>query len=225
MGLMRRRGMLKEEKPALPAGYTAYDYVQNNSANDQNAPILTGLGAGYNDVSRYAHELTFAATTIASKLSSIYGLRNGTGQTSIQRGARGAWITANNDRMQLSYNGETIYTTTPLVLGRKYTLETRSGGVYWDGELQASASTGATINIPSGSISLFGFCTSNAFSSGYITNIIKIYRFRIYDMTEQRYICDMVPCKNPSNASGMYDLVREAFYTSRTAGRLSCGND
>lgn len=49
----------------------------------------------------------------------------------------------------------------------------------------------------------------------------KLYSFKLYDSTT--LIRDFVPCKNPSGAVGLFDLVNSTFYANKGSGSFTAG--
>lgn len=56
-----------------------------------------------------------------------------------------------------------------------------------------------------------------------ISGLQRIYSCQIYD--NGTLVLDFVPCKNPSNAIGLYDLVNGQFYGNSGTGSFTAGNE
>ncbi len=69
------------------------------------------------------------------------------------------------------------------------------------------------------------FCTFNSQDKTQVNRFIaaKLYYFKLY--VEGTLVRDMVPCKNPNNVVGLYDLVNDVFYSSPNGVAFVAGAD
>lgn len=68
-------------------------------------------------------------------------------------------------------------------------------------------------------------CTSplSIFAEGTSVSSGEVYYYKIYN--NGTLVRDFVPCKNPSNAVGLYDLVNDQFYGNSGTGSFTAGNE
>ena len=219
----------KEEliEPPL-TGYTFYDYVQS----DGTAFIDTGLNAQTYGVDTYEKEIKFVLTefTMPSGYPYVVGATNSWGNTGFYICGETA---STNKTLYICTNGQ--YSNTTITLSSRddlITVKTVGYETYVDGTLIYTASSSTTtinnaMNIPlfttanysSGAISYDGYYVSTPCPA-------KIYEYTIKD-PQDNVVAHMVPAKrNSDNAAGMWDTVRQQFFTNaNSSGTLTVGDD
>lgn len=209
----------------VPDGYTLRDYIYNNVTRNTQTDIDTGLSGTYCG-GGYEHEITFALETAPSSTGkSFCGLRDATGQDPT---ARVYWLktvsgTANN--IHCDYYGTGSGYLFACALSTKYKSVTKNGQWLINDTLvcdnmEVSGYTPAT----RGTLRLFGCTTNNAVGQA-LDNTVRIYGFKVKNISTGEYVCDMIPCVNSTNVAGFYDTVREQFYTATNSSLLSGGFD
>lgn len=208
----------------LPSGYTAYDYVYNNTANDNTHMLNTQISGVYCG-SGYEHELTFLVENSPQSTSyPIYGLRATTGS---DPKARALWTkTDANGNLACNYNGIDTGFIFTMSINTKYKSVTAND--QWkinDVVIRDNMNSGSYSPYENGNIQLWGIQTGTNAWGGYTRHTMRIYGFKVKNISTGEYIADMIPCKNSSDVAGFYDVIREAFYTATTQSKLSAGND
>lgn len=215
----------------LPSGYTAYDFVSNyspaTSSTTNRAQILdTGLSGLY-CAPNYEHELDvkLASNTNSNTNYAMYGVRVG---TSGYDQARLYFIKTNSgtyNTISPYYNGEVVWDSYSLSVGQRYDIVSKNKQIIVNGDVVFDDMYVETYNYPStGNIGIWGCYTSGS-SASALTNIMKVYKFAVRDTTTGTYVAYMIPCKDGSDVSGLYDVIRETFYTASTASKLLAEND
>ena len=69
--------------------------------------------------------------------------------------------------------------------------------------------------------SMYIFNVNKDDNSQYFPGMMKLYLFKIYD--NDVLVRDFIPCKNPSGAIGLYDLVNNQFYQNAGTGTFIAG--
>lgn len=100
--------------------------------------------------------------------------------------------------------------------GAKYNVVLDKGVVTVDGTSKGTIATGTFTS----AYSMFLFGNNRSGSLSEATNTI-IYSCKIYD--NNTLVRDFIPCYNPSNVAGLYDLVNGQFYSSATSTALLGG--
>lgn len=69
------------------------------------------------------------------------------------------------------------------------------------------------------------FCTFNSEDKTSVNRYInaRLYYFKLF--VEGTLVRDMVPCKDPNNVVGLYDLVNNTFYSSPNGAAFVAGNE
>lgn len=80
-----------------------------------------------------------------------------------------------------------------------------------------------TWHYPAGSnIFLFAY-RNDSKNKAYAYSSMRLYACKIYDTDGVTLIRDFIPCKNASNAIGLYDLINDAFYPNKGSGAFIAG--
>lgn len=188
----------------LPSGYQQVDYLESSGTQAINTEIpISTIG---NNSTNF--RLRFA----------VPANNNG-----------GTLMGANDSRKQMVLTGQRLrtdwvngsssgYLVTGLPVLPPYIIEQKDGYLSCNGQ-SAEITTTATGTLPCG---LFARIDNAAGTSLNNLATTRIYGFAAENSGGA--ICDMVPCYRKSdNEPGMYDLVREAFYTNVGTGAFTLG--
>ena len=80
-----------------------------------------------------------------------------------------------------------------------------------------------TLTTTAGTVSqtLYLFAQHHATSGAQTLSSIKVFSFKLYDSNV--LVRDFVPCRNPSNVIGLYDVVNSVFYPNLGSGTFTAG--
>ena len=209
----------------LPTGYTKYDYVYNNTAANANHVMNTGISGTY-CTAEYEHEFTFAVTNNPQSTSyPICGVRatSGTDPTS-----RAYWTKSGdaNGNLACNYYGVDTGFSFTMQTNTKYT--TVTSGEKWiinGTTIRDNMYTENWTPYTSGYMRLWGIQTGTNERAGYTRHTMKVYGYKVKNLTTGEYYSNLVPCTNSSNVAGLYDVVLGEFRTANTASTLTAGND
>ena len=216
--------------PALPSGYTAYDYIYNNkiggSGTINNGVCLdTGLDAGVYSLTSYSHDVKFSASNVTNiATSSIYGTRAGTGDANLpnSRTLFIAYSSATNTRyMNAQYNGSNVNISNDITQGALYDFVSKDKNIYLNKELILENVQGEEYTPASITIALFGEHRDNYYA---VKATIRIYHFIVRNNYGEA-VAAMFPCTDSNNSPGLYDVIRNTFKQGKTASYLTVGND
>lgn len=206
--------------------YTFYDYLQG----DGTAFLDTGLSAKTYLADSYKKYVKFRLGTIANE-KCVFGVRNGWGTTGVIVQIN----TATSDRLNVCFGNAWTKDSTP-VANDLIELELDHPTIKKNGETLGTVSS-ASAAITSATATIPLFCTwggssggeSISYNGGYLSQFFpyKIYRFTVTEKSTGTVIADMKPAMRVSDgAVGMYDSVRDEFYTNaRNTGVFTLGND
>ena len=201
----------------LPAGYTQYDYLQNGTIGN-NTYLDIQYPASDTDVFDYRIAIDFIETsknTIAD--SCPFGGRPTTSNTVNDLTVYIQKNTTTN--LSVHYGGGDTGWQTFNALERNV-LEFEQGKIYLNNNLFYTLSVSSMVLKSGFPLRLFN--RRNANSNQNQCLIGKIYGFSIKD-NNGNYVVNMIPCTNPSNVAGMYDIARNAFYAPNST--MTAGND
>ena len=195
----------------LPEGYTEVEYVENTTS-------------AYTETDFYPTQNTRVVAEM-----------QGTDITNNPRmfGA-GAWnglaFIANVERLTSSYvyyfkygNTTTWYHTNVQADTNKHKFDLNKNQYYIDDVLAGTAATTSftmtyhlgIFNAPNKTSGTGAFTLDECFKG-------KCYSFKVYE--SDVLVRDLVPCINPSNAVGFYDVVNDTFYGSKNSYTYNAGN-
>lgn len=177
-----------------------------------------GLPSGYrqltyvkSDVGQYID--TGFKPTNNSKIDIVFQTQSSSG---VIAGADAGWL---SNGFAIAVTAIEFYNariTPSFADGNKYNVVLDKGAVMVNGTSKGTIATGTFTSAYS--IYLFGNNRSGSLSEA--TNTI-IYSCKIYD--NNALVRDFIPCYNPSNVAGLYDLVNGQFYLSATSTALLGG--
>ena len=190
----------------LPAGYTELEYIQMSGTQY----IDTGINAQdyYNVKSKIN----------SSQNSGLYGGENGANKNLI-------YFFPNKTDI-LIYGPTTTYVTadTTCVANTTYTIEVDflpSHSVKLNGNTISGTENAGLSDIgPNQNITLFADKASGAMNY-YMTG--KCWYLTMFDPSDASEVANFIPAKNSSNVVGMYDIVRNGFYTNAGTGVFTAG--
>lgn len=188
----------------LPTGYTLLQYVSTtNNGGYIDADILPSDDLGYS--------VTYSCHVVASRDQAIFGCKNDSGNTRYSFGVY-------NERVNIGWNTSQIqsYNLFNLVADQWYTMYVNwnnDRAIRFDGNQNTSTVSG-TLGTFTRNICLLGY-NNNGTITGRECSLKRVTFTR-----GTTIIADFVPCKDPNNEIGMYDLVRERFFGSGNATPL-----
>lgn len=197
----------------LPSGYTELEYIAS-----------TATGGQYIDLNILLYDTLNKNYDIAIKFNAIGKGKDNTTQGTIfgcQDNTGSPWpgtfIRVNGTNMVGRYIGGSGKDNTLGQLGNDIELTEKT-----------SPSKNVTNYNNSGKTHTWGtslFCIFNNQTKTAMIRYIeaKLYYFKLY--VEGALVRDMVPCKNPNNVVGLYDLVNDVFYSSPNGVAFVAGAD
>lgn len=211
----------------LPSGYTAYNYLQGDGVGY----IDTGLAGKTYCTTNYEHEIKYSTASADTVGMCVYGFRWEWGITN----SRNVWIGSEVlNSLSAVWCGLATRQEYSSVNDIVTVRTTRDKGIYLNDTLIGTGTANWSAN-HDGNIPLFCECTKGN-GAGYIAGSgneyygafskVRIYEFTVKDSNDNE-IAHMFPAmRNSDNAVGMYDIVRNLFFTNaRDTGTLTLGND
>lgn len=199
-------------KVELPSGYTQIEYLASSGTQY----IKTGWKFGYNnytsarvvaDAIIYPVSNTWSVTGIGGSTCFYYGCTSGSNA-----------IYYGNGKLDVSsgayFRGKRA--TWDLNLKDARFIVKDTDGIIVDKAI--------TVDIPgdeSVQFMLFGYY--HASMSTTICHSERLYGLKLYENNE--LVRDFVPCLNPNNEAGLYDLVTKSFYANAGSGEFLIGSD
>lgn len=183
----------------LPDGYTEVEYIENASS----AYIDTGFKP--NQDTRINCEMQCVTST-----NSV--LHFGTGGWNKVDGMWLTYETGANGTLHIAWLGKKVWSTYSSVQGdyNRHTYDWNKNNIYKDGVLVAS-NTYANYNC-SDNLAIFTTILNGTSYEASLKMLGRVYWFKIYD--NGTLVRDLVPCKNPNDVVGLYDIVNDVFYGS-----------
>ena len=203
---------------ALPTGYTRFDYIKNTVTGNSGITINTEIEPTYASPD-YDHEIVLKFNgTFATSASALAGIRRASGQSV---SSRVLWQKSGS--FSVDYNGIGTGYVIPVEQNVKYSVKTANEKLYINDVVNREIVGSYTDFTLSKGLTLFGCAQDTQYVS--TGDKILIYSYTITNASTGNYIACLVPCKNDNNVPGVYDVIRETFYTSSDPSKLSCGND
>lgn len=202
----------------LPSGYTEVEYIENTGTSyleiDFKPNTNTRIVADMQCVTQNTYPRLFGSGTWGLADSVQVGYQIDGGQYCLHV----KWF-GNNDY---------IYYTSSVGDYQKHTYDLNKGEMYVDGTLVGSKTYSTAYQLTD-NLGIFNYIGGGRpGTSGYFAQQAfkgKMYSFKIYD--NGTLVRDLVPCINPSNVVGAYDIVNDTFYTvpsGYTTNTLVAGN-
>lgn len=190
---------IKVEK--LPAGYTKLQYIQSSGTQH----IDTGFKPNSNTRVLMDYE------SLTSGVAFVFGSRHNSSANSTSYAF--AFVNLNSNSVRSDF-GSVESSITGTVL-KRVILDKDKNTTTYDGTTVTAAS-----QTFSSSYNLY-LCSVNTAGAAGAKASMRIYSCQIYD--NGTLVRDFVPCKNPSGAAGLYDLVNDKFYGNNGTGSFSAG--
>lgn len=184
----------------LPAGYTRLDYIQSSGTQYINTLFAP------NQSSRVDMEVEM--TAIASGNWWFWGSRQASGSGRFT-------LFSSNGKLGMGF-GSSYSSSLTLNTNTKYNLSVENGVCKANGVTQITASAVTFSN----TYPLYLF-VENRVGTVQEFGSFKLYSCQIYD--NGTLVRDFIPCKNPNNVYGLYDLVNKEFYTNAGSGSFTGG--
>lgn len=189
----------------LPDGYTEVEYIHSDSAcsiDTGTPPVISKTKITLDicaDNYVNSNELVYGAPSNNSRAFALY--RNSNTNFIAQ------CIVADAYRQEITKN----------ISGERLTIECDlKNNILKIGDTETTAAQ-STTNQMSTTIRLF-----SSLKQSYNMSIrAKLYSCQIYNGDEK--VRDLVPCINPSNVVGLYDIVGNSFYSNNWTGTLTAG--
>lgn len=207
--MINRRRVCGGKKGLLPAGYTQLEYIENPST----AYIDTGIVYNEGDYPTIDIEflLTEANKTHCSAVTGMYRNSGGTKHLAIEVFKQNVYLTLNkNDSFaDVPYDGSKCHVVLNANNGSFINEQLMDFGYY-------------ALSVTSYSIPLF---TRKPGTAPLNLEVFKgkVYRAKYYRNGE--IIRDFIPCKNPQNVVGMYDIANDVFYQSASSTAFVAGSE
>lgn len=198
---------------SLPSGYTRLEYIESSGTQY----IDTGFRINYSD-----NEIEIDYQIVGNGNYMIMGAgRTSAGDFWLYNYPNGSTMSAyiydvNGSQKKLEAYPMGNNTSDNNRHKIKLTYEGTNHNIYTDGILSNSL----FISTISSSKNTFLFAAPDY--TGYYSHC-RIYSFRLKYVTSGTLRSEMIPCKNASNVVGMYDIVRNQFYTNSGTGTFTAG--
>lgn len=190
-----------DEPIELPDGYTLLDYVEVNGSQYVNSgiPETTDIGVEYAFAPNQGNGINSAGHILSSaNIYTPYLRYQETGVRDIIAQRFG-----NQQKVNYAFVDNTKYTVKAYMDG--------TDGIYVNGVLVGACAKGDATLSATNMLYLFAYggnlATTRFRASG------KFYYMKIYD-ADVEVIRHFVPCANPANVAGLYDIINEVFYSS-----------
>lgn len=212
------------------SGYTKYDYIKNTvvaaSSSATGSAFSLGFGQEYSSP-EYEHEIDVVLESVFSTSSPVCGLRNASGTLA---NARNIWCNNQNGatgKLAATFSEQDTGFTIGANLNEHYVIKTtveNGNAVIYCNNVLASTHSVVSGFTASGNFILFGSTTAGNVQS--IRSTVKVYGYKVKNISTGTLVCDFVPCTDSQGNPGVFDRVRNHFYThSDPQNYLAVGND
>lgn len=197
----------------LPSGYRRYSYIQSTGTQYIDTGV-SGSGGYFADIDLSISSLNTSSCIIgAHNISSPYGRNN---------------ISLSNSKIEVGLSGyETIAYT--LTAGTRYYINYSSAiptGYFRINHNNLKTYSAVLSSSDGGSLStnniLIG-ANQYTLNSNIASLSAKWYRIRLFNNSGV-LVRDFIPCKNASDAVGLYDIVNNQFYSNAGTGVFTVGS-
>lgn len=207
MSKLRIIKYLKAQTP-LPQGYTQLEYIQSSGTQYINTYITT------KDTHRF--DLKFRYITQLSGYNNIMGARSSDGSTSrdqisFARSAGQVW--AGWGAQQYEYPISQILLNTDYICSFDKNSFVLNNVVVGTGSQYCGT-------FENGQLHMYLFCRNQGGTQANMSNS-RIYYWKCYE--GETLVSNLIPAKNSSNVLGMYDTIRNQFYTNAGSGTFIAG--
>lgn len=188
--------------PKLPSGYTELEYIQSSGTQY--------IDTGFKPSGNSGIVVDYQQVGTISYQDPLFGARQ-----SSNRATFGMWLSSNVTYPQY---GNVSYDVKPISINNNTRLIYKlDKGIASCGDKTVSFSQLSFTS--SYNLVLFSMNTGGTVDTRRISG--KLYSCKIYD--NDKIIRDFIPCKNPSGAIGLYDLVNNQFYQNVGTGTFIAG--
>lgn len=204
----------------LPVGYTEVEYIQNYASTSDSTNTLAYINTNFTPTQN-TRTIGDIKIDKATKNPRIFGSGNWNILGYIVSCEE--TIGQSNSYIYYKYGQTSSWYTTSIHtdLNRHvYDLNNNGNFVIDNNVIDSLPSTTFTCGVP------MGIFTSQRTGSSVVdlgeTIYGKLYSFKVYE--SGTLVRDFVPCINPSNVVGVYDIVNDVFYGSANGNSLIAGN-
>jgi len=199
----------ESRKSRLPEGYTKLEYIQSSGTqyimSEISAQNIYGFSIKY--------EIT-GTTSNAYNFNGIWGTNYSSYDSRVS-------LNTSSFNVALAMYGVGTKVGDTVSLNEPFTMEYKKSGAYFNGQPVQDyvyvSKHDSSFNRP---VAIFG--VSRAIDAAEYFSVGKLYYFVVYD-NDEKIIGDFVPCADPSNNIGLYDLANGKFYKSANSVSFSPG--
>lgn len=199
----------------VPSGFTEVEWIQSSGTQ------YIDTGAIFSNGVRAETKINLTSITSSSKKTPIFGAHN----ASEPYGRDYLSIDSSKNFEIGGGAGYRYFKNNTIATNVDYEVEASNipgqESLVVNGELYKSTG-GAAYATPFTDLSLYLFRVNTTNDQWFENASMKLYYMKMYDYTNV-LVRDYIPCKNPSGAVGLYDLVGGEFYTTPTAVALPAG--
>lgn len=194
----------------LPSGYTEVEYITGVNGAYINVQIKPSYSVG----ARFAFSSKFVSNTFAP-----FPYCSISGNQSASYGARCHRFDSKSFTCEMGTSGFAIGTNLSVDTIYEVQFNYPSHKCYFDGVLKGTLSSG--YNNSSTTMYLFAYSLSNTPKTDYY-GTSSLYYYEVYN--NDTLVNNLIPCINPNNQVGMYDLVSNTFFGNSGGGSFTAGN-
>ncbi|MBR2744957.1 MAG: hypothetical protein IKE01_06675 [Clostridia bacterium] len=198
----------------LPTGYKRLDYIENTGSEY--------IDTNFTPTDKTKIELDFEFDSFEVEGSDNYSYLYGARKASENDARIGLFLSSTRKNIRYDF-----YTHTYSTVGRAIPKKTRykctfdKTGVYLDDVLYGAVTSTYYNDEEFDTVNpLYIFYMSG--TANVPSSIYKLYSFKIYESNV--LIRHMIPCINPNNEIGLYDIVNNVFYGNQGTGSFIAGN-
>ena len=199
----------------VPSGFTEVEWIQSSGTQ------YIDTGAIFSNGVRAETKINLTSITSSSKKTPIFGAHN----ASEPYGRDYLSIDSSKNFEIGGGAGYRYFKNNTIATNVDYEVEASNipgqESLVVNGELYKSTG-GAAYATPFTDLSLYLFRVNTTNDQWFENASMKLYYMKMYDYTNV-LVRDYIPCKNPSGAVGLYDLVGGDFYTTPTVTPLPDG--
>lgn len=199
----------------VPSGYTEVEWIQSSGTQ------YIDTGAIFSNGVRAETKINLTSITSSSKKTPIFGAHN----ASEPYGRDYLSIDSSKNFEIGGGAGYRYFKNNTIATNVDYEVEASNipgqESLVVNGELYKSTG-GAAYATPFTDLSLYLFRVNTTNDQWFENASMKLYYMKMYDYTNV-LVRDYIPCKNPSGAVGLYDLVGGQFYGNTGTGSFTAG--
>ena len=199
----------------MPSGFTEVEWIQSSGTQ------YIDTGAIFSNGVRAETKINLTSITSSSKKAPIFGAHN----ASEPYGRDYLSIDSSKNFEIGGGAGYRFFKNNTIATNVDYEVEASNipgqESLVVNGELYKSTG-GAAYATPFTDLSLYLFRVNTTNDQWFENASMKLYYMKMYDYTNV-LVRDYIPCKNPSGAVGLYDLVGGQFYGNTGTGSFTAG--